>query len=109
MVGDQTAVTEVAKERESEGDLFLGDMGQGVCFRPGTFDGVISVSALVCLCCFSEGSETCAPYCYFFFFLSLASNGFAMPTAEHTTRAPAWLGFSQPSLAAWLDCARVVL
>lgn len=27
-------------------DLLVHDMGQGVCFRPGTFDGCISISAL---------------------------------------------------------------
>lgn len=31
-------------------DLFLHDMGSGACFRPGTFDGCISVSALQWLC-----------------------------------------------------------
>lgn len=40
----------VAQEREVEGDLFLHDMGEGLGFRPGTFDGVISVSALQWLC-----------------------------------------------------------
>lgn len=34
--------TEVALEREVEGDLFLADIGQGVPFRPGSFDGAIS-------------------------------------------------------------------
>jgi 18S rRNA (guanine1575-N7)-methyltransferase len=33
--------TEVALEREVEGDLFLHDIGQGFGFRPGTFDGCI--------------------------------------------------------------------
>ena len=36
----------VARERECGGDVMEHDMGQGVPFRPGTFDGVISVSAL---------------------------------------------------------------
>lgn len=31
-------------------DLFLQDMGNGVCFRPGSFDGCISISALQWLC-----------------------------------------------------------
>eukprot|EP00039_Didymoeca_costata_P006689 m.92454 g.92454 ORF g.92454 m.92454 type:complete len:282 (-) comp13351_c0_seq1:82-927(-) len=44
------SMLEVAKEREVDGDLFLHDMGQGVFFKPGTFDGVISVSALQWLC-----------------------------------------------------------
>lgn len=33
--------TDVALDREIEGDLILGDMGQGIPFRPGTFDGCI--------------------------------------------------------------------
>ena len=32
---------EVALEREVEGDLFLPDIGQGLGFRPGSFDGAI--------------------------------------------------------------------
>lgn len=40
----------VALDREVEGDLILTDMGQGMPFRPGTFDGAISVSALQWLC-----------------------------------------------------------
>lgn len=31
-------------------DLLLGDMGEGIPFRPGTFDGCVSVSALQWLC-----------------------------------------------------------
>lgn len=41
---------DVACEREMGGDLILGDMGHGIPFRPGTFDGVISISALQWLC-----------------------------------------------------------
>ncbi|GAA5945948.1 hypothetical protein JCM1841_003420 [Sporobolomyces salmonicolor] len=41
---------EVALEREVEGDLMLADIGQGIPFRPGTFDGAISVSVLQWLC-----------------------------------------------------------
>ena len=40
----------VAREREVEGDVLHHDMGHGMCFRPGMFDGVISVSALQWLC-----------------------------------------------------------
>ena len=40
----------MAVEREVEGDLLVQDMGEGIPFRPGTFDGVISVSALQWLC-----------------------------------------------------------
>lgn len=32
---------DVALDREVEGDLLVGDMGQGIPFRPGTFDGCI--------------------------------------------------------------------
>lgn len=38
--------TDVALERETEGDLILADMGEGVPFRAGSFDGVVSVSAI---------------------------------------------------------------
>jgi len=33
--------SEVALERDVEGDLFLQDIGQGFGFRPGSFDGAI--------------------------------------------------------------------
>lgn len=32
---------DAALDREMEGDLLLGDMGQGLPFKPGTFDGCI--------------------------------------------------------------------
>ncbi|XP_014252992.1 probable 18S rRNA (guanine-N(7))-methyltransferase [Cimex lectularius] len=44
------AMLDVAKEREVEGDLVLSDMGQGIPFKAGTFDGAISISALQWLC-----------------------------------------------------------
>ncbi|XP_031439990.1 probable 18S rRNA (guanine-N(7))-methyltransferase [Clupea harengus] len=44
------AMLDVAIEREVEGGLVLADMGEGVPFRPGTFDGCISISALQWLC-----------------------------------------------------------
>ncbi|CAL1704716.1 unnamed protein product [Somion occarium] len=40
------SMLEVALEREVEGDLFLQDIGQGMGFRPGSFDGAISISVL---------------------------------------------------------------
>jgi 18S rRNA (guanine1575-N7)-methyltransferase len=46
----------VALEKEVEGDLFLADAGQGVPFRPGTFDAAISISAIQWLCN-AESSE----------------------------------------------------
>lgn len=36
-----TRTSEVALERQVEGDLFLQDIGQGFGFRPGSFDGAI--------------------------------------------------------------------
>uniref|UniRef100_A0A1B6GS34 18S rRNA (guanine-N(7))-methyltransferase n=1 Tax=Cuerna arida TaxID=1464854 RepID=A0A1B6GS34_9HEMI len=45
-----TAMLSVAQDREMEGDLVLGDMGHGMPFRPGSFDGAISISALQWLC-----------------------------------------------------------
>ncbi|XP_062504528.1 probable 18S rRNA (guanine-N(7))-methyltransferase isoform X2 [Corticium candelabrum] len=56
-----------ALEREVEGDLFLADMGQGVFFKPGTFDGVISVSALQWLCNADKKSHNPARRLYHFF------------------------------------------
>ncbi|KAJ3042532.1 Williams Beuren syndrome chromosome region 22 protein [Rhizophlyctis rosea] len=44
------AMLGVANEREVEGDLFLQDIGQGLGFRPGTFDGAISISVVQWLC-----------------------------------------------------------
>jgi 18S rRNA (guanine1575-N7)-methyltransferase len=40
----------IAIKRETKGDLFLMDMGQGFKFRSGAFDAAISVSALQWLC-----------------------------------------------------------
>lgn len=40
------SMLEVALERDLNGDLFLQDIGQGFGFRPGTFDGAISISVL---------------------------------------------------------------
>lgn len=39
-----------ALNRDTDGDMFLADMGQGVPFRPGTFDAAISISAIQWLC-----------------------------------------------------------
>ena len=44
------SMLEVAKERDVEGDLVLGDLGNGLPFRAGTFDGAMSISALQWLC-----------------------------------------------------------
>ena len=44
------AMLDVAAEREVEGDLALGDLGQGLPLRAGAFDGAISISAVQWLC-----------------------------------------------------------
>ncbi|KAJ3322651.1 Williams Beuren syndrome chromosome region 22 protein [Boothiomyces sp. JEL0866] len=44
------SMLDVAVENESDGDLFLQDIGQGMGFRPGTFDGCISISVIQWLC-----------------------------------------------------------
>jgi 18S rRNA (guanine1575-N7)-methyltransferase len=41
---------EVAKENETKGDLLWADIGQGLGFRPATFDYAISVSVIQWLC-----------------------------------------------------------
>ncbi|PYI09052.1 putative methyltransferase [Aspergillus sclerotiicarbonarius CBS 121057] len=44
------SMLDVALQRGIDGDLFLADIGQGVPFRPGTFDAAISISAIQWLC-----------------------------------------------------------
>ena len=52
------AMLEVASTREEVegGDLIHSDMGHGFGFRPGTFDGAVSVSALQWLCSAEKSS-----------------------------------------------------
>uniref|UniRef100_A0A915PUC1 18S rRNA (guanine-N(7))-methyltransferase n=1 Tax=Setaria digitata TaxID=48799 RepID=A0A915PUC1_9BILA len=38
------------EDREIDGDVILNDMGDGLPFRPGIFDGAISISAIQWLC-----------------------------------------------------------
>ena len=48
----------VAKEdNESEGELIHHDMGTGLPFKPGAFDGAISISAIQWLCHSNSKSE----------------------------------------------------
>ncbi|KDO22709.1 hypothetical protein SPRG_11023 [Saprolegnia parasitica CBS 223.65] len=47
---------DIAAERDSSGDVFLQDMGCGLPFRPGVFDGCISISAVQWLC-YSDKKE----------------------------------------------------
>jgi len=63
---------EVAKEREVEGDLLLGDIGDGVPFQPGTFDGAYSVSTLQWLCNADKSSHKPAKRLYTLFSTLLA-------------------------------------
>lgn len=44
------SMLDIALERETDGDLILGDMGQGLGLRPGMIDGAISISAVQWLC-----------------------------------------------------------
>jgi 18S rRNA (guanine1575-N7)-methyltransferase len=54
------SMLDIALQREGvEGDLFLADIGQGVSFRPGTFDAAISISAIQWLC--NADSTTVSP------------------------------------------------
>uniref|UniRef100_A0A8C6VUY5 18S rRNA (guanine-N(7))-methyltransferase n=1 Tax=Nothobranchius furzeri TaxID=105023 RepID=A0A8C6VUY5_NOTFU len=62
-----TAMLDVALDREVEGDLLLGDMGHGMPFRPGTFDGCISISALQWLCNADKRSHSPPRRLYTFF------------------------------------------
>ncbi|KAL9004401.1 MAG: hypothetical protein Q9188_002786 [Gyalolechia gomerana] len=44
------SMLDIALQRDVEGDLLLSDIGQGVPFRPGSFDAAISISAIQWLC-----------------------------------------------------------
>lgn len=51
------SMLEVAHDKDCDGgDVLESDMGQGLPFRPGMFDGVISISALQWLC-YADTSE----------------------------------------------------
>ncbi|XP_055541861.1 probable 18S rRNA (guanine-N(7))-methyltransferase [Wyeomyia smithii] len=75
------AMLDVAVEREVEGDLLLGDMGQGMPFKAGTFDGAVSISALQWLCNADKKSHVPQKRLYQFFstlFASLTRNARAV-------------------------------
>nr|CAD7463143.1 unnamed protein product [Timema tahoe] len=61
------AMLSIAGEREVEGDLILGDLGQGVPFRAGVFDAAVSVSALQWLCNADKKSHNPVKRLYKFF------------------------------------------
>lgn len=72
---------DVALDREVEGDLLLGDMGQGMPFKAGTFDGAVSISALQWLCNADKKSHVPPKRLYQFFstlFASLTRNARAV-------------------------------
>eukprot|EP00127_Corallochytrium_limacisporum_P003206 Clim_evm55s147 gene=Clim_evmTU55s147 len=50
------SMIQIGAQREVGGDLAVADMGQGVPFRPGTFDAAISISAVQWLC-FSDRKD----------------------------------------------------
>lgn len=62
-----SAMLKVAQEREVEGDLLLNDMGQGMPFRAGSFDGAVSISALQWLCNADKTSHNPIKRLYKFF------------------------------------------
>lgn len=49
-IGDIDEGSDEDEAEGGDGDLFLADMGQGLPFRPGTFDAAISISAIQWLC-----------------------------------------------------------
>ncbi|XP_066594480.1 18S rRNA (guanine-N(7))-methyltransferase [Prorops nasuta] len=61
------AMLDVALKREVEGDLILGDMGHGMSFRAGSFDGAVSISALQWLCNADKASHNPVKRLYKFF------------------------------------------
>lgn len=67
------AMLDVAKDREVEGDLILSDMGEGMPFKAGTFDGAISISALQWLCNADKTSHVPQKRLYQFFTTLYAS------------------------------------
>ncbi|XP_077267537.1 18S rRNA (guanine-N(7))-methyltransferase [Temnothorax americanus] len=62
-----SAMLDVAVERELDGDLILGDIGQGLPFKAGTFDGAVSISALQWLCYANKTSHNPIKRLYRFF------------------------------------------
>ena len=47
--------------RDVDGDLMLGDIGQGLPFRPGSFDAAVSISVIQWLCNAESGHENDDP------------------------------------------------
>ncbi|XP_016308132.1 18S rRNA (guanine-N(7))-methyltransferase isoform X2 [Sinocyclocheilus anshuiensis] len=76
-----TAMLDVALQRDVEGDLLLGDMGEGLPFRPGMFDGCISISALQWLCNADKKTHS-PPKRLYRFFSTLYSSLLELITAQ---------------------------
>jgi len=90
---------EVALEREVEGDLMLADIGQGIPFRPSSFDGAISC-VLVSLALPLSPSTTSDPDSpRLHLAASRSSSGSATPTRP-PTRPPAASCASSPTCSA---------
>lgn len=64
------SMLEIAAERDTSGDVFHQDMGDGLPFRAGVFDGCISISAIQWLC-YSDKKEHFARKRLSTFFTSL--------------------------------------
>jgi len=63
------AMLDVANERKEEGDIescdyMVGDLGHGLPFRSGVFDGCVSISALQWLCNADKGGQRPAQRLY---------------------------------------------
>lgn len=75
------SMLKIAVDRDVSGDLILSDMGQGVPFKAGTFDGAISISALQWLCNIDRNEYNCFKRLKAFFtslFISLSSGARAI-------------------------------
>ncbi|XP_042218411.1 probable 18S rRNA (guanine-N(7))-methyltransferase isoform X2 [Homarus americanus] len=67
------AMLGTALEREVDGDIMLADIGQGVPFRAGMFDGAISISAVQWLCYADTSNHKPAKRLYKLFMTLFAS------------------------------------
>ncbi|MPC10992.1 putative 18S rRNA (guanine-N(7))-methyltransferase [Portunus trituberculatus] len=76
------SMLDVALEREVEGDMLLGDIGTGVPFRPGMFDGAISISAIQWLCYADSATHRPAKRLYKLFMTLFASLSQNFPSHE---------------------------
>ena len=97
--GTHPPITAVARDREVEGDLLHWDMGEGLGFRPGTFDGVISISALQWLCNADRKSHHPPQRLYRFFsslYACMVSELIAHKNRQHSLQVCALLPLHRP-------------